>query len=233
MRRAKVLHLDIIDYKKSWDFQEKLNQRMVNAKIWQRKNPDKEPPFRYNWLIFCQHPAVFTLGKSGSFDHLLLSQEELQSQNIQFYKINRGGDITHHGPQQLVVYPIFDLEQFFTDIHKYLRTLEEAVILTLQQFNIRAGRYEGYTGVWIEPENELRARKICAMGIRTSRWVTMHGLALNVNNNLNYFNQIVPCGIEDKAVTSIEKELGKKVNFAEVESVLLKNLTSLFHLKLD
>lgn len=166
-------------------------------------------------------------------ENLLLSETELEEKSIDFYKINRGGDITHHGPGQLVMYPILDLEEFFTDIHKYLRFLEEAVIRTLAEYGVIAGRYEGYTGVWIEPENEKKARKICAMGIRCTRWITMHGIALNLNNDLNYFNHIVPCGIDDKAVTSLEKEIGKKVNIEDVQQKLTKHLIDIFEMKIS
>lgn len=227
-KKVKILNLGEVDYKKTWDLQELLNKRIVDSKVLSRRKNELKPTFRYHYLIFCQHQLVFTLGKSGNQNNLLLNQNELKNQQISFYKINRGGDITHHGPGQLVMYPIFDLECFFTDINLYLRTLEEAVIITLAEFGITAGRLEGYTGVWIEPDSLFNARKICAMGIRTSRWVTMHGIALNVNNNLSYFNKIVPCGIKDKAVTSIAKELGQPINIDEVTAKLTKNMQQLF-----
>ncbi len=227
-----VLDIGLVDYKRCWNFQEGLNKRIVNEKIKRRKSHDSPSIYRKNWIVFCEHPPVYTLGKSGSIENLKLSANQLEAQGISFYKINRGGDITHHGPDQLVMYPIFDLEQFFTDIHKYLRFLEEAVILTLQKLGITAGRYDGYTGVWIDADKP-QARKICAMGIRTSRWVTMHGIALNVNNKLSYFDNIIPCGIEDKAVTSIEKELGHKVDMQMVKDTLLQNMATLFEFKFE
>jgi lipoyl(octanoyl) transferase len=169
------------------------------------------------------------LGKSGSEKNLLLNPEQLEEKNASFHKINRGGDITYHGPGQLVVYPIFDLENFFTDIHRYLRFLEEAVIQTLKVFNIEAGRIEGLTGVWLEGENPTKARKICAFGVKCSRWVTMHGIGFNINSQLDYFSNIIPCGIDDKAVTSMKKELGKEMNIEEVKSVLLSKLANIFN----
>ena len=178
-------------------------------------------------LLFCQHPHVYTLGKSGSPENLLINEAMLKEKNAEYYKINRGGDITYHGPGQLVMYPIFDLDQFFTDIHKYMRFLEEAVILTLFEFGITAGRVEGLTGVWIDGGTP-KERKICAMGVKSSRWVTMHGIALNVNPDLSYFNNIVPCGIVDKAVTSMEKELGKEVDITQVQAALVENMANVF-----
>ena len=206
-----------IDYQEAWDKQEVLFSEIVNIKSANRTNNTEN--ITKNYLIFCEHPAVYTLGKSGKMEHLLLDEKGLLDNHARFYKINRGGDITYHGPGQLVGYPILNLDYFFTDIHKYLRLLEEAVILTLADFEITAGRSEGQTGVWLESENPFKARKICAMGVRCSRWVTMHGFAFNVNTNLADFKNIVPCGIDDKAVTSMEAELGKKVN---MESVKLK-----------
>jgi lipoyl(octanoyl) transferase len=185
-----------------------------------------------NHLLFVEHPHVYTLGKSGEEDNLLATPESLLEQQATFYKINRGGDITYHGPGQIVGYPIFDLDQFFTDIHKYLRYLEEAIILTLAEYEIKGDRYEGYTGVWLDPDDPIRARKIAALGVKCSRWVTMHGFAFNVNTNLLYFNNIVPCGIDDKQVTSMQKELGRKVDIEEVKSKLLTNLANLFDFEL-
>ena len=182
-------------------------------------------------MIFCEHPHVFTLGKSGHLSHLLVNEEQLASKGASFYKINRGGDITYHGPGQLVGYPIFDLENFFTDIHKYLRFLEEAVILTLAEYGIVGGRITGSTGVWLDWENP-KARKICALGVRSSRWVTMHGFAFNVNSDLDYFSNIIPCGITDKAVTSLQKELGRWVEMAEVQQKVKKHLAVLFEMEL-
>lgn len=219
-----------IDYKLCWDYQEKLLSQIANQKLVNRNLPVNEAIYLPFHLLFCEHPHVYTLGKTGSMANLLLSEEELDLKEIDFYKINRGGDITYHGPGQLVMYPIFDLERVFTDIHRYLRYLEEAVIQTLAHFGIVAGRYEGYTGVWLEPENPDRARKICAMGVRCSRWVTMHGIALNVNTNLEYFNHIIPCGIDDKKVASMHIELAKPINMEDVKLVLQKKIKELFHL---
>ncbi len=203
--RIQVIQKGLIDYKEAWDFQESLFNKLTGIKVKNRELQEPEPV--PNYLIICEHPPVYTLGKSGSDNNLLVNQDRLDEIGATFYRINRGGDITHHGPGQLVMYPIFDLENFFTDIHQYLRFLEEAVICTLASYDILAGRYNGFTGVWIDPETP-RARKICAMGVRCGRWITMHGLALNVNNQLDYFNNIIPCGISDHAVTSIAKELG-------------------------
>ena len=223
---VKLIRLGLADYQKTWDYQQQLFDEIVDVKLQNRNSADqKQTP---NYLITCEHPLVYTLGKSGSEEHLLLDEQALLSINASFYKINRGGDITHHGPGQLVVYPVFDLENFFTDIHLYLRQLEEAVILTLADFGIAAERYEGYTGVWIDSEKPT-ARKICAMGVKCGRWVTMHGLALNVSNDLSFFNHIVPCGITDKAVTSVSKELGTSdVSVKDVEERLLFHLSRLF-----
>ncbi|MGB0402509.1 MAG: lipoyl(octanoyl) transferase LipB [Salibacteraceae bacterium] len=231
MEKVGLKDLGLIDYKKAWDLQEKLNKTNVEIKLNQRKNPDLNLDTKHH-LLYCEHPLVYTMGKSGSIDNLLLNEEELADIQAKYYKINRGGDITHHGPGQLVAYPIFDLEKIYTDIHRFLRELEEAIILTLADFSINAGRYPGYTGVWIEPEDDSKARKICAMGIRCSRWITMHGLALNVNNNLSYFENIVPCGIKDKDVTSIELELGHKVNMEEVKERLSHHLEKVFGISL-
>ena len=228
METVAVERLGLIDFQESWDYQEQLCKANVEVKLNQRKHPELAG-FTKHHLLFCEHPLVYTLGKSGDESNLLAEQGTLAELGITYHKINRGGDITHHGPGQLVAYPILDLEKFFTDIHKYLRYLEEAAILTLKDYGITAGRYEGYTGVWLDADDPIRARKICAMGIRCSRWITMHGLALNVNNDLSYFNNIIPCGIEDKQVTSIEKELGKKVDLTEVSNKLLLHLSKLFN----
>ncbi len=223
----KVFFTDLnqIDYKEAWDFQEKLFKKAVDLKIAKRKGETEEIPEHH--LLFCEHPHVYTLGKSGSEQNLLISEALLKQKEAKYYKINRGGDITYHGPGQLVAYPILDLDQIFTDIHKYMRYLEEAVILTLQEFGIQAGRVEGMTGVWIDggTSNE---RKICAMGVKSSRWVTMHGLALNVNPDLTYFNNIVPCGIADKSVTSISKELNKPIDINDVKPILKENIATVF-----
>jgi lipoyl(octanoyl) transferase len=221
----------IIDYKKAWDAQEKLFSEIVETKISNRNLPEDEQHTTDNYLIFCQHPHVYTLGKTGKPEHLLLNEEGLSQHQASFYHINRGGDITYHGDGQLVVYPILDLDNFFTDIHLYLRTLEEAVIQTLADFGIKAGRIQGLTGVWIDFEKQLNPRKICAMGVRSSRWVTMHGLALNVNTDLTYFSHIVPCGIADKAVTSMANELGGQQDLELVKKHLQSHLIDLFEMR--
>ena len=220
-----VKNLGLIDYQEAWDFQENLFKKAIDLKIAKRNGETDEIP--ENYLLFCQHPHVFTLGKSGNPENLLLNEAELTEQDASFYKINRGGDITYHGPGQLVVYPIFDLEQFFTDIHKYMRFLEEAVILTLKDFGIESGRVDGLTGVWIDGDSK-NARKICAMGVKSSRWVTMHGIGFNINTDLNFFSHIIPCGIDDKAVTSMQRELGREVNLEEVSRLLQNHLAELF-----
>jgi len=222
------ISLGEVDYQQAWDYQEHLFSETVALKIANRKVSPEEENLTENYLIFCQHPHVYTLGKSGSEQHLLLSESELHDKQATFYKINRGGDITYHGPGQVVGYPILDLDNFFTDIHQYLRYLEEAVILTLAEYNLVAGRIAGLTGVWLDHEKQEHPRKICAMGVKCSRWVTMHGFALNVNTNLDYFNYIIPCGIPDKAVTSLQQELGYSVDLPEVEQKLLKHLAQLF-----
>lgn len=213
------------DYKEVWDYQEVIFKRAIDTKIAAREN--EQPLLAQNHLIFCEHPHVYTLGKSGEEGHLLINSDELRARGATFYKINRGGDITYHGPGQLVMYPILDLDQFFTDIHKYMRYLEEAVILTLSEFGIKAGRVEGLTGVWIDG-GTVNERKICAMGVKSSRWVTMHGIALNVNADLSYFNHIVACGIVDKGITSMQKELGRPVSMTEVRESLRINMANIF-----
>ena len=227
---VKVQDLGLIDYKQAWDFQEELLKEAVDLKISNRKNETDFIPKQH--LLFCEHPHVYTLGKSGAQENLLLDEAHLQDIDAQFYKINRGGDITYHGPGQLVMYPILDLEQFFTDIHKYMRYLEEAVIKTLAHFQIIATRYKGLTGVWIDAETP-RARKICAMGVKCSRWITMHGIALNVHPDLGYFGNIVPCGIQDKAVTSMAQELGRQISIQEVQEVLLKEMSAVFNFSIQ
>ena len=221
-----IIHqLGLIDYKQAWDYQENLFKEIVDLKIKNRNEATNILP--QNHLVFCEHPNVYTLGKSGKEDHLLLDKKGLLDNDVSFYKINRGGDITYHGPGQLVVYPIFDLEQFFTDIHKYMRLLEEAVIMTLQEYGIIAQRMEGQTGVWLGV-GSIEARKICAMGVKSSRWVTMHGLGFNVNSDLRYFDHIIPCGISDKSVTSMAFELGEEVDMKELSNKLLVNMANLF-----
>lgn len=223
--------LGLVDYKKCWDLQEELLKKSIDLKITNRKLPEAKQLLPNNHLIFCEHPHVYTLGKSGKEAHLLLSEDQLESKQATFYKINRGGDITYHGPGQIVGYPILDLDQFFTDIHKYLRFLEEAVILTLEEYGVKAGRVEGLTGVWLDGGTH-KERKICALGVKCSRWVTMHGFAFNVNSDLSYFTNIVPCGIQDKAVTSLQQELGKEMDMSEVKSKLLINLANIFNMDL-
>ena len=223
-------HLGLIDYKEAWDLQESLLKAAIDQKTENRK-AGEELAKPLNHLLFCEHPHVYTLGKSGSEDHLLLNAEALKAKQATYYKINRGGDITYHGPGQIVGYPILDLDQFFTDIHKYLRFLEEAVINTLAEYGIKSGRIKEYTGVWIDEDQPEKARKICAMGVKCSRWVTMHGFAFNVNTNLDYFNNIVPCGIKDKDVTSMERELGTKVDMRTVELKLKANIAKLFDMQ--
>ena len=217
--------LGLIDYKEAWDFQEEIFQNTIGEKI--RIRNGETDLITKNYLLFCQHPHVFTLGKSGSEDNLLLNDSELTENNASFYKINRGGDITYHGPGQLVAYPIFDLDHFFSDIHKYLRFLEQSVIDTLLEYNIESSRVEGLTGVWIEGDTP-RARKICALGVKSSRWVTMHGIGFNINSDLAYFSHIIPCGIDDKSVTSMQKELGFELDFEEVSQVLKEKLAIQF-----
>lgn len=217
--------LSFKDYKETWDYQTKLLQEIVDTKIFNRRNDLKETT--KNHFLFVEHPHVYTLGKSGDFKNLLLNEKQLTEKGATFYKINRGGDITYHGPGQIVGYPILDLENFFTDIHKYLRLLEETIILTIAEYGIEGTRIEGETGVWLGVGTPF-ARKICAMGIRSSRWVTMHGFALNANVDLGYFDNIIPCGIRGKAVTSLEAELGKKVDLEEVKEKILKHFKNLF-----
>jgi len=228
-QEVKSIDLGLIDYKEAWDYQEKIFDSIVQTKVNNRSLSVTNQVSTENYLIFCEHPHVYTLGKSGHESNLLVNEQQLKENNATYYKINRGGDITYHGPGQVVGYPILDLDNFFTDIHKYLRYLEEMVILTLAEYGIEAGRSAGETGVWIDAENPQRARKICAMGVRASRWVTMHGFALNVNADLNYFGNIIPCGIVDKAVTSMDKELGQKVDEQEVKKKLEKHFADLFN----
>jgi len=224
-RNILLKDLSFKDYKETWDYQSELLQEIVDVKISNRRNDQKE--ITKNHFLFVEHPHVYTLGKSGDLSNLLLNEKQLEEKGATFYKINRGGDITYHGPGQIVGYPILDLENFFTDIHKYLRFLEESIILTIAEYGLKGTRSEGETGVWLDVGTPF-ARKICAMGIRSSRWVTMHGFALNANVNLGYFDNIIPCGIRGKAVTSMEAELGKKVDVEEVKSKILKHFKVLF-----
>lgn len=226
-KKIQLQDLGIKDYKETWDYQEYLFKEIVDIKIANRRT--EKDDITPNHFLFVEHPHVYTLGKSGDLSNLLLSEKQLAAKGATFYKINRGGDITYHGPGQIVGYPILDLENFFTDIHKYLRFLEEAIILTLAEYNILSTRSEGETGVWLGVGTPF-ARKICAMGVRASRWVTMHGFALNVNANLGYFDNIIPCGIKGKAVTSLNVELGiEKVNEEEVKQKILKHFSNLFN----
>ncbi|MCW3105191.1 MAG: lipoate-protein ligase [Bacteroidetes bacterium] len=232
MQTVKFNDLGLIDYKEAWDHQEKLFDEVVQTKVSNRtKSPGSVLPTP-NYLLFCEHPHVYTLGNSGKQEHLLVNEQQLKEKNATYYKINRGGDITYHGPGQIVGYPILDLDNFFTDIHKYLRFLEEMVIRTLAEYGIESGRSPGETGVWLDAGDPHKARKICAMGVRASRWVTMHGFALNVNADLNYFGNIIPCGIVDKAVTSLDKELGRRIDEGEVKQKLKKHFAELFECEL-
>jgi lipoyl(octanoyl) transferase len=237
-KQVEVQDWGLIDYKEAWAKQESLFNATIALKMEIRNRQlalvgDEQPEeiITPNHLIFCEHPHVYTLGNSGKPEHLLLDEKGLEEKEATYYHINRGGDITYHGPGQIVAYPILDLDNFFTDIHLYLRTLEEAVILTLADYSIKAGRYPGYTGVWIDADN-ARARKISAMGVRCSRWVTMHGLAFNVNNDLSYFKNIIPCGIDDKAVTSMQYELGEALDIKQVQQTLQQHIATLFDMEL-
>ena len=225
-KKVALQDLGLKDYKETWDYQELLFQKTVDLKIKNRREETKLPT--PNHLLFVEHPHVYTLGKSGDIENLLVDEKVLSEKGAKFYKINRGGDITYHGPGQIVGYPILDLDNFFTDIHKFLRFLEETVILTLAEYGLKAERSKGETGVWLDVGTPF-ARKICAMGVRASRWVTMHGFALNVNADLGYFDLMIPCGIKGKAVTSLNVELGKQeVSTNEVKEKLLKHFADLF-----
>jgi lipoyl(octanoyl) transferase len=236
MQRVKFEDLGIIDYKKAWDYQEKLLQQNLLVKSEARKiNSDadiKTLPTQHYFLL-CEHHPVYTLGKSGSMSNVLMNEAEMEKNGIQFFKTNRGGDITFHGLQQIVGYPILDLEKIYTDIGKYLRNLEEVVIRTIADYGIEGGRSAGETGVWIDAGIKGKERKICAIGVRCSRWITMHGFALNVNTDLGYFANIIPCGIQDKQVTSMEKELSGPVNFPEVKEKVKKNFEDVFNVQLQ
>jgi lipoyl(octanoyl) transferase len=224
--------LGLMDYKACWDYQESLFNETISQKTFNRNAEPVQQIETKNHLLFVEHPHVYTLGKSGDAANLLIDHHQLEEKHATYYKINRGGDITYHGPGQLVGYPILDLDHFFTDIHKYLRLLEETIILTLDEYDIKGGRSKGETGVWLDADNLFKARKICAFGVRCSRWVTMHGWGFNVNSDLNYFNNIIPCGIQDKAVTSLKKELGQDVNIPEIKEKLKKHFSALFDCKL-
>ena len=228
-KKVSFKDLGLIDYKQCWDFQEKLFAEILAVKSSNRK--ENKTVSTKNHLIFCEHPHVYTLGKSGDEKNLLVNEDYLKSRGATFHKINRGGDITYHGPGQIVGYPILDLDNFFTDIHKYLRFLEEAVILTLKEYGLESERSPGETGVWFDVGTP-KARKICALGVKSSRWVTMHGFAFNVNSDLSYFGNIIPCGITDKSVTSLQKELGREVDMNEVRNKLKAHLVELFEMEI-
>ena len=231
MNNSIIIHdLGLIEYEDALDYQLKLFNEIVDAKISNRRKNTNI--ITKNHLIFVEHNSVYTLGKSGEINNLLMNKEDLKNNNIKFYKTNRGGDITYHGPGQIVCYPILDLDNFFTDIHKYLRFLEETIILTLKDYGIDGKRSENETGVWLNP-NSIDARKICAMGVKASRWVTMHGLALNVNNDLSYFENIIPCGIRGKSITSISQECEKNIQIESVNKKILKNFLNVFSAKLN
>lgn len=223
-KKVFLQNLGTKDYKDTWDYQEEIFAKVVEQKKQKRENPDVETD---NYFLFVEHPHVYTLGKSGDISNLLLSEKQLVDKGATFYKINRGGDITYHGPGQIVGYPILDLENFFTDIHKYLRLLEETIILVLADYGLKGVRSEGETGVWLDVGTPF-TRKICAMGVRASRWVTMHGFALNVNADLGYFDNIIPCGIRGKGVTSLHVELGREIDENEVREKILKHFQNLF-----
>lgn len=228
-KSVQLRDLGFKDYKQTWDYQEELFKSVIDIKIKNKRESTNQ--LTPNYFLFVEHPHVYTLGKSGDMSNLLLNEKQLTEKGATFYKINRGGDITYHGPGQIVGYPILDLDNFFTDIHKYLRLLEEMIVLTLAEYGLKAERSKGETGVWIDVNTPF-ARKICALGVRSSRWVTMHGFALNVNANLGYFDHIIPCGIRGKAVTSLNVELGKKkVDEAEVKEKLLKHFATLFEVE--
>jgi lipoyl(octanoyl) transferase len=220
--------LGLAPYKETWDFQEELFERNVQRKLQNRLEGKADGEGTEDVLLFVEHPHVYTLGKSGDAFHLLVSEEKLKEIGATYYPINRGGDITYHGPGQIVGYPLLDLEHFFTDIHKYMRYLEEAIIRTIAHYGIVGGRIDGLTGVWLDIDDPKKARKIAALGVKCSRWLTMHGFAFNVNTDLNYFNHIVPCGITDKKVTSLSNELGREMDMDEVKRILLQELADVF-----
>ncbi len=229
-----VADLGRIDYQKAWDYQHVLQKQIIDNKLANRELDRAERQMAAHHFLFCEHEPVYTLGKSGKLDHLLLNEQGLAEKGVQFYKINRGGDITYHGPGQVVGYPILDLDEFFTDVHQYVRYIEEAIIRTLAEYGIRGKREKGFTGVWLEADEVLPKRKICAIGVHLSRWVTMHGFALNVNTDLKYFNFIIPCGIRthDKAVTSMALELGKAVDMEAVKTKIIRHFAELFEFEI-
>ena len=231
MFRVRFSDLGLIEYKAAWDIQQNHFDLISENKLKNRKSTSDQKVIIENRLFFCEHPHVYTLGKHGDSNNLLLDKNELEEKEIGFYQINRGGDITYHGPGQIVGYPVFDLDTLFTDIGKFLRFMEEAIILTLAEYGIEGGRIDGLTGVWLDINDPIKARKICAMGMHISRWVTMHGFALNVNSNVDYYQHIVPCGIQDKGVTSMQKELGYNPDIEEVKSKLLNHLQQLLNIE--
>jgi lipoyl(octanoyl) transferase len=230
-KKVQFVDLKLIEYKQAWDLQETLLNRIATVKLANRGLDDASKGGTNNYLLFCQHPHVYTLGKSGDESHLLLQESFLATIGATYFKTNRGGDITYHGPGQLVGYPILDLENFYTDIHLYLRMLEEAIIKTCEGFGLIAGRIEGLTGVWIDPASD-KARKICALGVKASRWISMHGFALNVNTDLTYFSHIVPCGIATRGVTSLQQELGREMDLQAVSDIVKAHLSDLFKMEL-
>jgi lipoyl(octanoyl) transferase len=244
MIKQQVIFEDLgqMDYQSAWDYQEQLLQENVKIKslVYSHETGAGDDPLTthnsslttQHYLLFVEHPSVYTLGKSGSMENILINEEMRSIKGIEFFRTNRGGDITFHGPQQIVGYPILDLEKFYTDIGKYLRNLEEVIIQTLAEYGIKGDRSPGETGVWIDPELKGRERKICAIGVRSSRWITMHGFAFNVNTDLSYFNHIVPCGISNKQVTSLEKELGNKVDYEGAKEKVKRNFEKVFDVEL-
>ena len=227
MQKVNFSDFGLIDFKTCWEIQESIFNDIISRKMQNRLENTEHVDTEHH-LIFCEHNPVYTLGKSGSEKHLLINDTVLEKINATYFRINRGGDITFHGPGQLVGYPIFDLDLFFNDIHQYMRCLEEAVILTLADYHIKGERIQGLTGVWLDADNPVRARKICAFGVRCSRWVTMHGFALNVNTDLTYFNHIVPCGIPDKKVTSLKLETGKEINMSDIKLMMKHYISQVF-----
>lgn len=239
MQEVVLEDLGLVDYRFAWDYQEELLQKNLQAKAAARAleaagdaNPDFPAPHTIHHLLLLEHPPVYTLGKSGREEHILISQSRMEQEGIQYFKTNRGGDITFHGPGQLVGYPVLDLEKFYTDIGKYLRNLEEVIIRTLAVYGLRGDRSPGETGVWLEPDVKGRERKICAMGVRCSRWITMHGFAFNINTDLTYFENIVPCGIRNKGVTSLQRELGYPVPMPALKEQVKKAFEEVFDVRL-
>lgn len=234
MQKVIIQNWGLIHFQDAWERQTELHQKLVSEKQLRRNQPKEQIQAPIHYLIFCQHLPVYTLGKTGKPEHLLISKDKLEGERVEFYEINRGGDITFHGPGQLVVYPIFDLDFFFTDIHKYIRYLEEAVIRTLKLFDVAADRIPNLTGVWLAPAGERPLRKICAIGVHLSKWVTMHGLAFNLNTDLQYFNNIVPCGIRDrdKSITSLANEIGQEISEDEIKNLLCQQFKDLFEFEI-